>query len=135
MGVGEGAEFAGAVVADGVDADDLAVLGQLDRPGDDGHLDRGVGPAAPGAVAGAGEADRAAAVGQAGHGQSGDGVSGSAGDACPRGAVGKATTEEIYVHLLDEVTDAAADSMNGVLVDLATANKRRKRVLCPRCYI
>ena len=40
FGVGEGAELSGAVVADGVDPDDLAVLGELDRPADDGHLDR-----------------------------------------------------------------------------------------------
>jgi integrase len=40
----------------------------------------------------------------------------------------KATTEEIYVHLLDEVKDAAADSMNGVLVDLTTEKKRRRQV-------
>jgi integrase len=39
----------------------------------------------------------------------------------------KATTEEIYVHLLDEVKDSAADSMNGVLVELTAAKKRRKR--------
>lgn len=40
----------------------------------------------------------------------------------------KATTEEIYVHLLDEVKDSAADSMNGVLIDLTTEKKRRRRV-------
>ncbi|MFI0354484.1 tyrosine-type recombinase/integrase [Actinomadura sp. 9N407] len=38
-----------------------------------------------------------------------------------------ATTSEIYVHLLDEVKDAAAESMNGVLVDLTAVKKRRER--------
>lgn len=37
-----------------------------------------------------------------------------------------ATTSEIYVHLLEEVKDAAADSMNGVLIDL-TAEKQKRR--------
>lgn len=37
-----------------------------------------------------------------------------------------ATTSEIYVHLLDEVKSAAADTMNGLLVDLTTERKLRR---------
>jgi hypothetical protein len=37
--LGRGAELAGPVVPDGVDPDDRAALGQLDRPGNDGHVD------------------------------------------------------------------------------------------------
>lgn len=44
VGVGYGAQFAGAVLADRVDADDLAVLGQLDGSGDDGDVGEGPGP-------------------------------------------------------------------------------------------
>ncbi len=67
LGVGEGAEFAGAVVADRVDADDLAVPGELDRPGDDGDVDEGAGPHPAGPVGGPGEGDLAVVVGEAGH--------------------------------------------------------------------
>ena len=48
----------GAVVADRVHPDHLAVVGQLHRPGDDRDLDRLPGPGSPGPVGGAGEADR-----------------------------------------------------------------------------
>jgi hypothetical protein len=46
---GEGAVFFGRVVPGGVHADDLSVGGELDRPGDQGDLDRaaGPGPASP----------------------------------------------------------------------------------------
>lgn len=44
----------------------------------------------------------------------------------------KATTEEIYVHLLREVTDGASDVMDGVLVDLGAAQKRRAEVAATR---
>src|SRR5215469_7743878 len=76
LGVGEGAELAGAVVPDRVDPDDLAVLGQLDRPGDDGDVDEGAGPHPAGPAGGAGEDDGAVAVGQPGHGQALGGVPG-----------------------------------------------------------
>ena len=84
-GVGAGTEFAGAVVANRVDADDLAVLGPLYRGGDDGHVDGGAGQSAPGGVRGAGEADHPG-VGEAGHGHPGGGVSGAAGDRGSRSA-------------------------------------------------
>jgi hypothetical protein len=45
----------GPVVADGVDADDGAVERELDRAGDDGHLDELTGPGLPVPVGRAGE--------------------------------------------------------------------------------
>ena len=71
FGVGERPEFTGPIVADRVDADDLAVLGDLHRPGDDRHLDGLPGPAHPAAVIDAGEADGPARVDDAGHTQPG----------------------------------------------------------------
>ncbi|TDD35266.1 site-specific integrase [Actinomadura sp. KC06] len=38
-----------------------------------------------------------------------------------------ATTSEIYVHLLDEVKDGAAEVMDGMLVDLTTEREKRRR--------
>lgn len=61
-------------MADRVHPDDLAVLGQLDRPGHDGDVDRLAGPPAAARVRGPGEADRALPVGQPGDGQPGGGV-------------------------------------------------------------
>jgi hypothetical protein len=58
LGLAKRAELAGPVVADRVDPDHLDVSGDLDRPGDDGHLDRLSGPSPPGPVGCAGEADR-----------------------------------------------------------------------------
>ncbi|GGP98419.1 integrase [Actinomadura coerulea] len=37
------------------------------------------------------------------------------------------TTAEIYVHLLEEVKDAAAEAMDGMLVDLAGERRKRRR--------
>jgi hypothetical protein len=74
LGVGERAELAGGVVADGVEPDELAVLGQLHRSGDDRYVDGGAGPPPPGRVRRAGEADHAGAVGEPGDGQPGGGV-------------------------------------------------------------
>jgi hypothetical protein len=48
-----------------VDADDLAVAGQLDRPGDQGDLDGAAGPGSAGPVHDTGEGDRAVRVGDA----------------------------------------------------------------------
>ena len=61
FGVCEGSEFAGPVGADGVDAGDLGVPGQLHRGGDDGDVVGGAGPSSPGCVGGFGEADYPAA--------------------------------------------------------------------------
>ena len=41
-----------------MDADDLGVLGQLHRPGDDGDVEAGAGPGPAGPVLGPGEGDR-----------------------------------------------------------------------------
>lgn len=38
----------------------------------------------------------------------------------------KQTTEEVYVHLLEEVRDGAASAMDGVLVDLTAERERRR---------
>jgi integrase len=43
-----------------------------------------------------------------------------------------ATTSEIYVHLLEEVKDAAAESMNGLLVDLTAEREARKAAMRDR---
>ena len=66
-------------MADGVDPDELAVPGQLHRPGHDGHVDGGAGPLPPARVAGAGEADHPGTIGQAGDHQPGGGIAGPAG--------------------------------------------------------
>jgi hypothetical protein len=71
-------------VADGVDLDDLAVPGELDRPGDDGHADGLAGPHPPGGVGGVGEADHAGGGGEPGDGEPGGGVPGAADDWRPR---------------------------------------------------
>ncbi len=60
---GVGAVLFGAVVADGTDPDDLAVDGELDGAGHDGHVDRAAGPRPSRSVVGAGEADVAAGIG------------------------------------------------------------------------
>ena len=78
----EGAEFAGAVVADGVDADELAVFGQLYRPGDDRDVGSGAGPPAAAGIGGAGEADHPGAVGEPGDREPGGGIP------CPAGHLG-----------------------------------------------
>ena len=83
LGVGEHAVLAGPVVPDGVDPDDLAVPGQLDEPGHDGHVDGLAGLSAASLVIGADEADHAGAVGQRGHDQRGGGI---AGPPCHRGS-------------------------------------------------
>lgn len=44
----------------------------------------------------------------------------------------KATTEEVYVHLLKEVTDGASVTMNGVLIDLGAEKKRRSEAVATR---
>src|SRR4029077_7414601 len=84
FGVGERAELAGPVVPDRVDPDDLAVPGQLHRPGHDGDVYGLAGLAAAGLVVSADEADHAGAVGQPGHGQPGGGITGPAGYRGPR---------------------------------------------------
>src|SRR6202012_1864803 len=88
LGVGERAEFPAAVVADRVDADHLAVFGQLDRAGDDGDVDEGAGPGPAGPVLGAGEGDLAVVVGQPGDGQARGRVPGAPGDPHPGYPVG-----------------------------------------------
>ena len=97
FGVGEGAELAGAVVADRVDADDLAVLGQLHRPRDDADVDGSAGPPAAARVRCPGEADHPAAVGEPGHGQSGGGVPGPASHPRLRFAVRLADAQPLRV--------------------------------------
>ena len=100
FGVGEraGAELAGAVVPDRVDPDDLAVSGQLDRGGDDGHLDRLAGPPSGRRhTDGAGEADVPGGVGEAGDRQPGGGVPRPPRHRCPGLAVGLVGTEPLGV--------------------------------------
>jgi hypothetical protein len=58
----------GAVVADGVDPDDLALGRDLDRAGDDGHIDVLAGPGTPDPIAGPGERDRATTIDSASDG-------------------------------------------------------------------
>ena len=54
-------------MADGADADDLALPGELDRPGRDEQVDEGAAPVAAAPLQRPGEADHPSAVGQPGH--------------------------------------------------------------------
>ena len=84
-------------MADGVDTDDLAVLGELDGGGDDGHLDGLAGPPAAGGVRGAREADDAGTVAEPGDGEPGRGVPGPPDNRCSRDPVGLISAQPLGV--------------------------------------
>ncbi len=84
-------------MADRVHPNDLAVLGQLHRPGDDRHVDRLPRPASTGGVRRAGEADHTATVGEASHRQPDSRVPGAALNRHPRDPVGLVRLEPLRV--------------------------------------
>ncbi len=66
-GVCQGTVLTGAVVANGMDVDELFAHGDLHGPVDDGHLDLTSAEGVADPVSGAGKADVAGAVDLAGH--------------------------------------------------------------------
>ena len=121
---GEGAVFFGRVVAGGVHADDLPVGGELDRPGDQGDLDRAAGPGPASPIHDAGERHCAVGVSDAGDGGTGAGAAGSPlGDRLPLSPF------EIVVATLDAGGDqhASVQDLDQAGVERQPPTQRRAR--------
>ena len=99
VGGGEGAVFFGAVVADGVESDDSAVAGDLDRVGHDGDLGAAATPSVADPVGSAREREVAGGVDDPRHHHAVGGSTGAA-SALPQVSLLPAAVEFSALHVL-----------------------------------